>query len=200
MQLLSNELSAPTLSQPSLITLEKKFNCNLKVAPLRTRDGKQLLSDADKADAPNVYFSSVFIPVVYSSLGNDVPVCDAPVSDTVDFSVPSFLKALLNAKHTLSSGSDSIPSVFWHKLANVLAFPVSVFFSSSYLSSQLPCDWKHAVVIPVYIKGDSGLVQNYRPISLTCTLCKIMESLIKDNMLLHLLNNNLLDVMWASNS
>ena len=40
----------------------KKLNSNHKVAPLSTRDAKQLLSDADKADALNVYFSSVFTP------------------------------------------------------------------------------------------------------------------------------------------
>ena len=36
-------------------------------------------------------------------------------------------------------------------------------------------------------------MQNYRPISLNCTLCKTMESIIKDNMLVHLFDNNLLD-------
>ena len=36
-------------------------------------------------------------------------------------------------------------------------------------------------------------MQNYRHISLTCILCKTIKSIIKDNMLAHLVDNNLLD-------
>ena len=38
-------------------------------------------------------------------------------------------------------------------------------------------------------KGDSG---NYRPISLTCILCKVMESIIRDAMIEFLLKNKLI--------
>jgi len=42
-------------------------------------------------------------------------------------------------------------------------------------------------------KGNPCLVQNYRPISLTSTLSKVMESVIKDHMLSHLNKYNLLN-------
>jgi hypothetical protein len=93
----------------------------------------------------------------------------------------------------MNLNEDNIPSIFWSKLSSALAFPVSVIFVSSYHSSHLPSDWKHAIVVPIFKKGDASLTKNYRPISLTCTLCKIMEGMIKDNMLLHLQSNNLLD-------
>jgi hypothetical protein len=150
-----------------------------------------LLSDADKAEALNTYFASVFTK--NGSTCNSLPVCNAPVSRDVNFSIPSVLAALRTSKHTLSAGPDNIPSIFWSKLSSALAFPVSVIFVSSYHSSHLPSDWKHAIVVPIFKKGDASLTKNYRPISLTCTLCKIMEGMIKDNMLLHLQSNNLLD-------
>ena len=49
---------------------------------------------------------------------------------------------------------------------------------------MIPDDWKCAVVCPVY--KDSGFkskVANYRPISLTCVYCEIMESTIMHAML-----------------
>ena len=45
-----------------------------------------------------------------------------------------------------------------------------------------PDDWKNAIVMPLFKKEDSSLVFNYRPISLTCTLCKFMETMIKNNL------------------
>jgi hypothetical protein len=101
---------------------------------------------------------------------------------------------LCKAKPSFSSGPDRIPSAVWPKLASALAFPIAIIFNSSYISAALPSDWKHAVVVPVHKKGDAGRVTNYRPISLTSTLCKIMESMIQDNMLAHLHDHNLIDV------
>ena len=50
----------------------------------------------------------------------------------------------------------------------------------------LPDDWKKANVIPVYKKGDRYCAANYRPISLTCIVCKIMEHIICSNIFSHL--------------
>jgi len=42
----------------------------------------------------------------------------------------------------------------------------------------LPCDWKEAIISPVYKKGNVHLASNYRPVSLTCVISKIMEHMI----------------------
>ena len=42
----------------------------------------------------------------------------------------------------------------------------------------LPRDWTTANVIPIYKKGDCYLVNNYRPISLTSIIVKVMERLV----------------------
>ena len=42
----------------------------------------------------------------------------------------------------------------------------------------LPLDWVSASVCPVYKKGDKQCVANYRPISLTCLLTKILEKIV----------------------
>ena len=50
----------------------------------------------------------------------------------------------------------------------------------------VPPDWKLANVAPIFKKGSKGCVGNYRPVSLTCVLCKVMESILRDAMVLHL--------------
>ena len=56
----------------------------------------------------------------------------------------------------------------------------------------VPEDWRIANVTPIYKKGGKAKVGNYRPVSLTAIICKLMEGLVKDSLFLHLLNNNLL--------
>ena len=102
-------------------------------------------------------------------------------------------KALKNSKRTMSSSSGDIPSIFWAKLAAVLALPISIIFSASYHFAILPDEWKSACILPLFKKVDPSIVGNYRPISLTSTLCKVMETIIKDNLLSHDISNNIIN-------
>jgi len=56
----------------------------------------------------------------------------------------------------------------------------------------VPSDWTKAIIIPVYKKSCIGCVTNYRPISLTCTACKLMERIIAKRIYVHLAENYLL--------
>ena len=56
----------------------------------------------------------------------------------------------------------------------------------------LPRDWKCAFVTHIYKKGSRSRAENYRPKSLTCILCKIMEKFVREKVMTHLLENKLL--------
>ena len=43
---------------------------------------------------------------------------------------------------------------------------------------RVPQEWKHALVTPVYKSGPVSSITNYKPISLTCVACKLMERVI----------------------
>ena len=45
---------------------------------------------------------------------------------------------------------------------------------------------------PILKKGSKGSPGNYRPVSLTCVLCKVMESLLRDAIVEHLVANKLI--------
>ena len=70
--------------------------------------------------------------------------------------------------------------------AEYTASPLSKIFQKSLESGQIPMDWKLANITPIFKKGSKFDVNNYRPISLTCIVCKIMESVIKDHIMDHL--------------
>ena len=67
-----------------------------------------------------------------------------------------------------------------------------MIFSSFFETGSLPSVWRSAVVTPVFKKGVSSDVNNYRSISLTCCFCNIIESIVKDQMLDYLPRNKLI--------
>ena len=55
-----------------------------------------------------------------------------------------------------------------------------MLFETSYKLNQLPADW---YITAIFKKGNKSDPSNYRPISLTSVICKIMESIIKDQIM-----------------
>jgi hypothetical protein len=70
--------------------------------------------------------------------------------------------------------------------------PLQIIFNRALETGDSPKDWKTASVTPIFKKGTKGDPGNYRPVSLTSVPCKILESIIKDRVMSHLLENNLI--------
>ena len=65
-------------------------------------------------------------------------------------------------------------------------------FQRSIDTGKLPSDWLNANVAPLFKKGDVHLPENYRPVSLTCVSCKLLEHIICKHILDHLERNKIL--------
>ena len=57
---------------------------------------------------------------------------------------------------------------------------------------EKPQNWKDAISTPLHKKGEKEFASDYRPISLTSIVCKVMESIIKDGILAYMVSNKLL--------
>jgi hypothetical protein len=67
-----------------------------------------------------------------------------------------------------------------------------LIYRQSLRCGEVPEDWKLANVTPIFKKGKRSDPGNYRPVSLTSVCCRILESVIRDSMMDHLVKNNLL--------
>jgi hypothetical protein len=56
----------------------------------------------------------------------------------------------------------------------------------------MPPVWSQAHITPIFKKVDFADPLNYRPIALTCTRYKLMELIIKDQLLLYLLGKHII--------
>jgi hypothetical protein len=61
-----------------------------------------------------------------------------------------------------------------------------MLFKASLATGIIPDDWKRANVSALFKKGAKDMPANYRPISLTSQVCKVLESIIKDHIYNHL--------------
>ena len=78
------------------------------------------------------------------------------------------------------------------EIQNEIVQPLSKIFSFSLQYSDLPADWRDALVIPIFKKGSKREAGNYRPVSLTSVVCKMMETILRDKIMNHLLTNKLI--------
>ena len=135
-----------------------------------------------KADMFNEFFQSVFTvdngasPPTPNTLSNSQLIFVAFTSEMT-------YEALKKLSTKTSSGPDTIPPILFKKLAVPLAEPLSIIFNCSFQNSILPSDWLAADIIPIFKnKGSQNKVTNYRPVSLTSVACKVMESLIANEL------------------
>jgi hypothetical protein len=56
---------------------------------------------------------------------------------------------------------------------------------------RIPTVWKTARVSAFPKPGDRSKPENYRPISLTAITCKILEAMVRDHIMHHMLSQNL---------
>ena len=104
----------------------------------------------------------------------------------IEISLNGILKLLFNLKPGKAAGPDKIRPLILKELRVELAHIIKVIFERSLETGKLPADWCKAHVTPIYKKGEKSLASNYRPISLTCILCKVLEHILASNIVRHL--------------
>ena len=165
---------------------------NSGVAPLKS-DGILVTDTQEKANILNMnnQFQSVFTNERNTNIPDKGP---SPHSEMPHISIhnPGILKLLSNLNPHKACGPDNIHSRVLKELREHTAPILTLLFTKSLETGITPTDWKHANVAPVFKKGEKYKAVNYRPISLTCICCKLMEHIITSNVMSHLENNNIL--------
>ena len=100
--------------------------------------------------------------------------------NNIGFSVPMIEKQLRIINAQSAPGPNKIHSRVLKHLASILAAALENIFTKSMETGRLPPAWKSALVKPMFKVGDRHDPANYRPVSLTLVVGKVMERLVKN--------------------
>lgn len=161
------------------------------ICDLTDQDGNLTSSDIQKANLLNTFFSSVFTnektDVIPTLVDRNF------TSDLSDLHISNdmVVKKLNKLNPGKSPGIDGIHPKVLKECSECISEFLSSMFNQSMDSGILPDIWKKARISPIFKKGDKHKCSNYRPVSLTVVLCKILESFVRDSIMTHMDRNNL---------
>ena len=115
------------------------------------------------------------------------------VMDNIRFTQPGIEKLLKNINQTKAAGPDELPARILKETAKEISGVLSNIFQQSYDEGTVPSDWSTARISSIYKKCDKSTPSNYRPVSLTCITCTIMEHIVCSQIGRHLDYNNILN-------
>ncbi len=101
------------------------------------------------------------------------------------------LKVLNVMKMNKSPGPDNIYPKALKETKHEIVDALKTLFDLSLRQGTVPADWKATNVTPIFKKGDRNTAANYRPISLTSIVGKMLESIIRDKIVRHLESHSL---------
>ena len=147
-------------------------------------------SDFEKAEEFNGQFTDVFTKTVH----NQVPLLDrsAPFMDEIVVTKEGVTKLLKGLNPSKALGPDELHPRVLKELAKELGPVFAHLFQQSINTGEIPREWSLANICPLFQKGDRSLACNYRPVSLTCIPCKLLEHIVCSNIMGHLDQYNLL--------
>jgi ribonuclease P/MRP protein subunit RPP40 len=161
-----------------------------KVGPLMDKGGEIINEDRLAANLLNQYFSSVFTKENFTNAPLPKQIFQGNMQSEGLLSIEITEEIVANKLEKLDvnkcPGLDDIHPKLLFELRGDLVKPLTKLFNFSIKNGVVPLEWREAGVVPLFKKGKKSEPENYRPVSLTSSICKIIESILKDSILDHL--------------
>ena len=144
-----------------------------------TSAGPRTSGLADVSNLLNDYFASVFTHEPHGY----VPSMDSRTNKVMFYEAIKYkdIESLLkNMDGNKALSPDGNHPCFVKELAEFISEPLGIIFRNSIESGNIPTQWKEARVSAIHKKGNKKMASNYRPVSITSVLCRILENLVRN--------------------
>jgi len=133
-------------------------------------------SDFEMVNSFNGHFAFVFTTEDISS----IPIASVSfvpshnIFSDVNFTQHDVLQALSKLRVDKAAGPDEVSAHLLIEIKDNIAYPLFVIFRKSLDEGVVPDDWKSANISFVFKKGNGNVMDNYRPVSLTSQVCRVV--------------------------
>ncbi|KAK4817476.1 hypothetical protein QYF61_015810 [Mycteria americana] len=172
--------------------ISSKRRAKETLQPLVDGGGNTVTKDEEEAEVLTAFFASVFNSRANCSPGTQPPESEDRDGDQNGAPIiqGEMISDLLHHLDTHESmGPDEIHPRVLKEVVEVLTKPLSIIYQQSWLTGEVPADWKLANVTPIYKKSRKEDLGNYRPVSLTSVPRKLMEQIILSAITRHVEDN-----------
>ena len=165
-----------------------------KISDLEKPDGETTSNDQEKSEVLNNFFTSVFTDEDLNNIPDlNINQDIQTKSSSAEVTTEEMKKLLEQLKAGKSPGPDQLHPRILKECAKELALPLKLLFDLTMEKGCIPKEWKSAEIKAIYKKkGKKSNPSNYRPVSLTSVVSKLMEKIIKSKLNDHLKSNKLL--------
>ena len=162
----------------------ENFSNNL-ISCITNDDGTELSEEKAIANKFNDYFSTVGNVLeanIKKPPKNNVPRDELIIPESL-FLRPISQEEIINVIHSLkntpSAGEDGLKSELFKSMHIFLLKPLKDLINLIFEMEVFPQRLKKTIITPLYKSGPKKIISNYRPISITNNLSKIVEKCIK---------------------
>ena len=158
---------------------------------LKNSNGEFIIGPKEQAETMSDFFSSVFTrsndepPTKEAINGNkslsDIEVTEARVKQLID-----------GMRENAAPGPDGFPPILLKMLCEEITTPLTILFQKSIDDGKIPDDWREANITAIHKKGSKADPGNYRGVSLTSVMGKLLERVVKNEMDAYIENNGLM--------
>ena len=176
--------------------LRSKQNIRDNVGPLEDNAGNIITQGFLMAEELNMHFSSVLTREDTSSL----PVPETKFNGSEGGRLGQLVvtpevvvSKINNMKENKSPGVDGISPKILKETVEQISTPLAHVVTMSLQEGIVPSERKEANIILLFKKASLNKSVNYRPMSLTSVICKLLETIIRDHMMDFLIKHKLIN-------
>jgi Reverse transcriptase (RNA-dependent DNA polymerase)/Endonuclease-reverse transcriptase len=147
-----------------------------KQIPTLKCNGKTHILDTEKAEVLGQQYEKVY----QQKESNTATTQRLQTSGNFTFDEKRLMRIILELDGKKAAGPDGITGRLI-KLAPIQQCKYIGFLIDKIIEEEkIPDEWRKAIVIPIFKGGARGKPENYRPVSLTCIVCKIVEKIFEE--------------------
>ncbi|XP_065662819.1 uncharacterized protein LOC136085442 [Hydra vulgaris] len=185
-------LNSKSIPKKVYAYINNKTKVKENIRAIQLKNGSIVTGLKVIANTLNGYFASVFIKPQASF----VPIIDIETQTfcrSPDFNISVVEKYLSKLDTNKATGMDKVHLKVLKECNSAFAKPLSLILNKSFETSKLPKLWSCANIIPLFKNGNKLDPSNYKSVSLTSVVCKVMERIIKHKMMKYLVDNKLIN-------